>query len=99
MSYCNDRLTPNEVARNTHGPMLIYTYSPVDTGHYYAPQYFPPVIANHTEVKSLSYDDVLIPQDKLIKGAYPGAITNVYYPGFPTMRHLKYKVSDSDRLR
>lgn len=92
MSYCNDHLTEEEAARNRHGPMLIYTYTDRDKGPYYAPEYFSPITSNHTDLKTLSYDDVMIPKDKLITGVHPKAQMNVYYPGFPTLKHLKYKV-------
>ncbi|XP_072396590.1 5'-3' exoribonuclease 1 isoform X2 [Diabrotica undecimpunctata] len=91
MSYCNDQLTTDEKRRNSHGPMLIYMYTPRDRGPYQAPAYFPEIPKNHTEVKTLSYSDILVPREKLVKGAYPGALMNVYYPGFPTMKHLKYR--------
>lgn len=93
MSYCNINLTGEEAARNKHGPMLIYTYTHEDKGPFVAPNYFSTIQANHTNVQLMSYDDIVIPRDKLIKGAFPGAPRNVYYPGFPTMKHLKYKVS------
>lgn len=92
MSYCNERLTEEEAARNKHGPMLIYTYTDKDKGSYYAPEYFPPISSNHSELKTLMYDDVIIPKDALITGVHPNAQMNVYYPGFPTLKHLKYRV-------
>ncbi|XP_057669654.1 5'-3' exoribonuclease 1 [Diorhabda carinulata] len=91
MQYYNDKLTTEERKRNTHGPMLIYTYTPKNNGPYPAPCYFPEVAQNHTEVKTLKYDDILISKEELVKGAYPGAHMNVYYPGFPTMKHLHYR--------
>ncbi|KAJ8980060.1 hypothetical protein NQ317_012900 [Molorchus minor] len=60
-------------------------------GQYSAPEYFPAIPHNHTFVDTMNYDDVLIPKEKLVKGAYPGVKMDVYYPGFPTMKHLKYK--------
>ncbi|CAG9863353.1 unnamed protein product [Phyllotreta striolata] len=91
MSTCNDNLTEDEKQRNSHGPMLVYSYTSKNNGIYPAPCYFPEVLNNHTEVKTLTYKEVLVPEAKLIKGAYPGAHMNVYYPGFPTMKHLQYK--------
>ncbi|XP_074029903.1 5'-3' exoribonuclease pacman isoform X2 [Leptinotarsa decemlineata] len=91
MSYCNDKLTTEEKNRNSHGPMLIYMYTPRDQGRYAAPDYFPELPHNYTEVKKMLYSDIRIPKEKLVKGAYPGVKMNVFYPGFPTMKHLKYK--------
>lgn len=93
MSYVNDKLTTEERQRNSHGPMLAYMYTARNNGPYPAPCYFSEVPKNHTEVKAMMYTDILVPKEKLIKGAYPGAHMDTYYPGFPTMKHLKYKVS------
>lgn len=91
MSYVNDKLTTEERQRNSHGPMLAYMYTARNNGPYPAPCYFSEVPKNHTEVKAMMYTDILVPKEKLIKGAYPGAHMDTYYPGFPTMKHLKYK--------
>lgn len=37
---------------------------------------------------------VRVPDDKLVLGPSKGVANNVYFPGFPTMRHLKYTVSN-----
>lgn len=92
MSYCSANLTEEERLRNKHGPMLIYTFTQRDMGVYKAPEYFPPVMHSHANVMTMNYDDILVPREKLVKGAYPGVKTGKYYPGFPTMKHLKYKV-------
>ncbi|XP_060517739.1 5'-3' exoribonuclease 1 [Cylas formicarius] len=91
MTPCNELLTEEEKRRNTHGPMLVYTYTDKDLGPYEAPDYFPTVKHSHSELQCFSVDDIRVPKEKLIKGAYPGANMDVYYPGFPTMKHLKYE--------
>ncbi|CAG9814067.1 unnamed protein product [Phaedon cochleariae] len=91
MGYCNDKMTTEEKERNRHGPMLIYMFTPRDKGPYPAPEYFSDIPHNHTDVKSMLYNEIVLPEEKLVKGAYPGVKMNVYYPGFPTMKHLKYK--------
>ncbi|KAJ8916294.1 hypothetical protein NQ315_016435 [Exocentrus adspersus] len=91
MRSCNDQLTAEEKQRNTHGPMLVYKYTADNKGPYPAPEYFPPVPENHTELVKMRYDEILLPKEKLIKGAYPGVLMDIYYPGFPTMKHLHYK--------
>lgn len=91
MGPLNEKLTEDEKKRNTHGPMLVYHYTEENLGSYIAPSYFPPVAVNHAHCVALSIDDIKVPVDKLIKGAYPGVATNIYYPGFPTFKHLKYK--------
>lgn len=93
MKSCSHRLTDEEDKRNRHGPMLIYKYTEQDMGGYEAPAYFPRVIRLHAVCQSKDYSDFRVPTEKLIKGAYPGVKMDVFYPGFPTMKHLKYTVS------
>ncbi|KAI4465247.1 3' exoribonuclease [Holotrichia oblita] len=90
MAECNLKLTPEEVKRNSHGPMRIYQYTSTPQGEYQAPEYFPPVIPHYATCSQLTIDDIRIPPEKLIKGAYPGVILDIYFPGFPTTKHLKY---------
>ncbi|XP_030763279.1 LOW QUALITY PROTEIN: 5'-3' exoribonuclease 1-like [Sitophilus oryzae] len=90
MQSCNDKLTPEELRRNQPGPMLVYTFTSQDMGQYDAPGYFPPVKRNRAKLMPLTIESIRVPRDKLVKGAYPGASFDVYYPGFPTMKHLKY---------
>ena len=40
-------MTPDEKARNAHGPMCVFNYSKSPLGAYEAPDYFPPVGINH----------------------------------------------------
>ncbi|GJQ70278.1 putative 5'-3' exoribonuclease [Trypoxylus dichotomus] len=91
MEECNMKLTPEEKDRNCHGPMLIYQYTSIPQEIYSAPEYFPTVMPNFTMCDQLSIDDIRIPREKLIKGAYPGVKLDVYFPGFPTTKHLKYR--------
>nr|CAI5865767.1 unnamed protein product [Callosobruchus analis] len=91
MKSCNEKLTDEEKRRNSHGPMLIYKHSEFNKGPYTAPEYFLPVSHNYTEVQTMLYTDVLVPKEQIVKGLYPGVKLDVYYPGFPTMKHLKYK--------
>lgn len=94
MEPLNEKLTEEEKKRNSHGPMLVYNYIEECLGGYSAPSYFPPVKENHAQCVALSIDDIKVPVEKLVKGAYPGVVMNIYYPGFPTFKHLKYTVSD-----
>lgn len=93
MDPCDKKLTDEEKKRNSHGPMLVYEYSTENKGPYEAPKYFPRISNNFTNLTPLTINDVRVPVDKLIKGAYPGAKFDVYFPGFPTFKHLKYAVS------
>lgn len=93
MEQCNLELTPEEIKRNSHGPMLIYRFTTTVQEKYEAPQYFPPVDPNKAVCSELTINDVRVPRDKLVKGAYPGVKLDIYFPGFPTTKHLKYTVS------
>ncbi|KAK4879546.1 hypothetical protein RN001_007692 [Aquatica leii] len=90
MEPCNQLLTAEEKQRNTHGPMLVYEYTSENLNEYVAPEFFPSVTKSHAKCKQVFINEIRIPISKLIKGAYPGALFDVYYPGFPTMKHLKY---------
>ncbi|XP_018322001.1 5'-3' exoribonuclease 1 isoform X2 [Agrilus planipennis] len=90
MEQCNERLSPDEKQRNSHGPMLIYEYSVDDTGRYEAPDYFPALAVSHAKCTKVPIENIRVPMDKLIKGSYPGVKMDVFYPGFPTMKHLEY---------
>lgn len=92
MLPCNTRLTEEERRRNKHGPMLVYEYTLEDLGVMEAPQYYPPVRHCHAKVTLVTIEEIRVPRDRLIKGPCVGAITDTYYPGFPTFKHLKYKV-------
>ena len=39
-----------------------------------------------------------IPSENLVKGILPGAQLDVFYPGFPTLKHIKHRVSVSKSL-
>lgn len=94
MAECADQLTPEEVRRNQHGPMLIYEHTATVQPSYEAPEYFPTVQPNYAICQELTIEEIRVPQEKLIKGAYPGVKQDIYFPGFPTMKHLKYEVNN-----
>lgn len=91
MKPCNEKLSLDELKRNTQGPMLIYKYVDDDLGVYDAPSYFEKVLNNHANCVKVDIDEIRVPKDKLIKGAYPGVVFDVFYPGFPTLKHLEFE--------
>lgn len=93
MNDCNDMLTDNERNRNKHGPMLQYDFCAVDQGS--EPECFGQQMIGHVFCKETRIDrsELLISEDKLVLGPCSGARKDVYFPGFPTMRHLKHSVS------
>lgn len=95
MNDCNDKLTDNEKSRNIHGPMLQYDYFAQDQGS--LPEAFGLPMVGHVFCKEtqITRNDLIVPEDKLVLGPCQGALKSVYFPGFPTMRHLKHSVSAS----
>ena len=93
MEPWNKLLNAEEWARNSHGPMLIYKYTPSDLGAYTAPQYFQKIEENHASCTTKMIEDVGVPIEKLVKGAYPGMKKDLYFMGFPTLKHLQFTVS------
>lgn len=92
MNDCNDQLTINERNRNRHGPMLQYEYSSTDYGS--LPECFGQQMIGHvfcTETK-IERSDIIVAEEKLVLGPCSGAQKLVYFPGFPTMKHLKHSV-------
>lgn len=92
MEPLNEKLTAEEKKRNSHGPMLVYNHTTENLGCYSAPSYFPSVKENHAKCVALSINDIKVPIDKLVKGAHPRRATDIYYPGFPTLKHLQFTV-------
>jgi len=46
-------------------------------------------------VTDISQDGFVIPIERQRKGVCPGARLDVYFPGFPTLKHLKYTVNSA----
>lgn len=92
MKDCNDGLTESERNRNKHGPMLQYDYSANDHGS--EPECFGQQMIGHVFCKETRIDrsELIVPEDKLVLGPCAGAQKHAYFPGFPTMRHLKHSV-------
>lgn len=92
MAECDQNLTPSECKRNQHGPMLQYDYNPE----------FQEQIPTIYSVKSLHHvfctekpfwsKDILVPTQNAVCVELSNADRTAFFPGFPTMKHLKYKV-------
>ncbi|XP_026751467.1 5'-3' exoribonuclease 1 isoform X2 [Galleria mellonella] len=93
MAPCYQRLTDEELKRNSHGPMLVYNWTPESLGVAEAPKYFPRVTNNHASERCVWRHELAVPEDQLRRGMLPNARRDLLFPGFPTMRHLKYKAS------
>jgi hypothetical protein len=63
------------------------------SGPYGAPQYFPPLKSNHAAVCKKSRDEINVDHSCLVKGLCPNVRLDVYFPGFPTLKHIPHTVS------
>jgi 5'-3' exoribonuclease 1 len=84
-------LSPDEKARNVHGPMYVYTYSKKSHGQLEGPLNFPSIGNLMCEEKQVFRDEIQVPKNKLVHGPAAGSLKNVYYNGFPTFKHLQFK--------
>nr|CAD7460816.1 unnamed protein product [Timema tahoe] len=93
MTPCNERLSPDEIQRNTPGPMLEYSYTLEDLGRYESPGYFPALANNHAKMVKIYREEIYVDRSKLVKGLCPGVKLDVFFPGFPTLKHIPYTSS------
>ncbi|WAR13782.1 XRN1-like protein [Mya arenaria] len=82
-------LTPDEKARNSHGPHLLYEYveEPGEPYPSILPEAFPDIAVNHARLTKVQQDDHHIDPARLKMGILPGARLDVR--GFNTMLHIK----------
>lgn len=78
-----------EQSRNKHGPMCLYSYTDEIQSVHKTTIYFPEFI-NHVQVKLMNRDDIFVSREQLIRGLSPGFNLDIYYPGFPILRHLDH---------
>ncbi|KYM94136.1 PREDICTED: 5'-3' exoribonuclease 1 [Cyphomyrmex costatus] len=83
------RLTLEEQARNKYGPMCLYSYTDEIQSVQKTTLYFPE-FTNHAQVKLMNREDIFVPREQLIRGLSPSFDLNIYYPGFPILRHLDH---------
>lgn len=87
----NSELSPDEKARNVHGPMYVYTYAATSQGSLEAPYSFPSIGNVMCHEKMVFREEIQVPKEKLVLGPSKGSMLNVYFTGFPTFKHLNYK--------
>lgn len=95
MNDCNDNLTENERNRNIHGPMIQFDYCAVDQGSAQETYGFPMIGHIFCKETFIERSALHVQDENLVLGPCPGALKDAYFPGFPTMRHLKHTVSAS----
>ncbi|XP_076050626.1 5'-3' exoribonuclease 1-like isoform X2 [Oratosquilla oratoria] len=92
MKPCNEKLIEDELRRNQHGPMYIYDFTSQNLGEFKAPEYFPSIAVNHAQVTHVYRDEWMIPSHRFIKGLASGVRMDLYFAGFPTLKHLPHTV-------
>lgn len=96
MEECQQRLTEEEKARNGHSGHLLFTYSPEAQPALVFKErtrLLPEVQVNHAKVTVLDMDAFRLPVSQIRKGLLEGIKLDVYFPGFPTFKHLNYSAS------
>lgn len=58
-----------------------------------APAYFPSIGVNRAKVEHVWREDWDLPSSKIVKGLLPGVREDLYFAGFPTLKHIKHTVS------
>lgn len=90
METCNNELNPEECSRNIHGPMLQYDYCTTSLGCIKGIFGLPDLGNSYCTEKQITRDEIYVPEDKLVLGPSKGSLHDIYFPGFPTMKHLNY---------
>lgn len=90
MNICYPNLTEKEAVRNCHGPMFEYSFVKEDQGEIPGVYGLPRLHKNYAKVEHISREQVLEATKDLILSVRSNAMTDIYFPGFPTMKHLKY---------
>ncbi|XP_065842209.1 5'-3' exoribonuclease 1-like isoform X2 [Oscarella lobularis] len=85
-------LSQDEKDRNAAGMCLSYKYSS-DVPFTFKATYrgFPDVTNCKAKCTELSRDCFSLPRHRLRRGVCPGVRQDVYFPGFPTLKFLKYE--------
>jgi len=90
MSPLYSKMNQVESARNKHGPMWIGNYLTDDLGPYQAPAYFPSVEKSHCKFELVHREQWDVPSEKLKKGLMEGVKLDIFFPGFPTLKHIRH---------
>lgn len=86
------RLNEEERRRNSHGPHLLFTVDPSNPKVLKStlPNVLSDVSNCIANVEEISMDYFRIPQERVVHGLLPGVKLDVYFPGFPTTKHIEY---------
>ncbi|XP_013116160.2 5'-3' exoribonuclease 1 [Stomoxys calcitrans] len=91
MEPCDQNLSPDEYKRNQHGPMLQYDYNPESQGQSPGIYSLKALYHVYCTEKPFWSRDIMVPADRTVCKELPNAARSVFFPGFPTMKHLDYK--------
>ena len=70
--------------------MLAYTHSKEPLGNYLSPAYFPEIERNFALKEDIWRQKFDVPIDRLKKGLMEGVRLDVFFPGFPTLKHIPH---------
>merc|ERR1719483_1683451 len=59
-------------------------------GQYKSPTYFPNIEKSHCKLDTVYREDWDVPLHKLKKGLMEGVKLDVFFPGFPTLKHIRH---------
>lgn len=90
MDKCEHLLADGERQRNKHGPMSVYKFSEDSAGPLDGIMKLPGLPNVYCSSDSVPLSAISVPKNKLVFGPPPGALTDVHFPGFPTMKFLDY---------
>lgn len=94
MAECERRLEDGERQRNRHGPMSVYSFSEASTGALDGVLKLPGLPNSYCACLSVPLSSIHVAANRLVFGPPPGALTDVHFPGFPTMKFLNYSVRE-----
>lgn len=92
MARCDRDLVAAEQARNKHGPMTSFKYTDTNMGTVEGILKLPAVQNCFCEQRKITLDEIRVPISRMVFGPPKGALYDVYFPGFPTMKFLEYSV-------
>ncbi|XP_060069308.1 5'-3' exoribonuclease 1-like [Ylistrum balloti] len=87
------QMTPSEKKRNCHSPSLCFDYVPDLLPAYPSslPGTFSDILINHAQLTLIPKDEFQLPRHLIKKGLLKETRQDVYFPGFPTFKHLPHK--------
>lgn len=93
MAKCDKGLKDTERQRNKHGAMSVYTFTEENMGTVDGILKLPSIPNCYCSHKSIALAEIRVPPNRMVFGPWPKKnSTIIHFPGFPTMKFLKYTV-------